>query len=250
MIYLDTKIFENMTSNLSIMTVNFNTPEFIFALYNSLKKQNSWFQGTFYVIDNSDIKVLSKFNSKEIEIYHFDNNLYHFLDILPKSKYKVAGNYNSARHAFTIDWGIKNIIKTDHLLLLDSDIILNKDIEFLYREFVANNYALMGYKRTTYEKFCIAPWFCFINVKMMRELDLNYFDQNRILYVNDNLKYDTGASLYEDFISHNKKIKEYNNDNEFYIHLKGGSVKQINKTDYLKKYSEFFSNKPIPLMSS
>ncbi len=225
--------------NLTILTVNFNTPEYIFALSKSLIKFFPEYKNSLIVVDNSTKKVYAEGTYNNLKIVYFDNNNYKELEELKPSKYPAAGNYNSAHHSLTLDWSIKNLVKTDYLLLLDSDIVFTKQIKPYYDEFVKNDYALYGFKRTTYKCPTIAPWCCFINVKKMRELNINYYDFNRILYVNDNLTHDTGASLYEDFIKAGCKIKE-TQDNYFWLHFKGGSVFKDRGMMWLKQHSQYW----------
>lgn len=223
--------------NLTIMTVNFNTPEFIFTLVSSYKKYNRWCNEKIYVIDNGTVKDIPAGEYADFILENFDKSLYHDLEKYEKtSKEKTLA---SAHHSFTIDWFIKNRVKTDYLLLLDSDIIFKRSFENEFREFVENDYGLYGYERTNYLCHCIAPWACFINVKKMKEQNLGYFDINRILYVNDNLTHDTGASLFEDFKKRNVKIKS-TADNTFYIHLKGGSLNKQKRVEFIKKYKEIW----------
>ena len=228
-----------MENNLSILTVNFNTSEYIFALNKSLRKYNKWYSSPITVYDNSTKKELPEGDCGELDIKYVDDKIYEVLNKLPKSKYPAAGNYNSARHTKTIDM-ILSECKSDYCLLVDSDIIFKQNFKPLFDDIVKNDYFLMGFKRTTYKKHCIAPWACFINLKKYRELNLSFFDFNRILYVNDNLDYDTGASLYEDAIKNHLKIKELP-DNSFYIHFKGGSVFKEKGLKWLKDNIKIWS---------
>lgn len=212
------------SNDLSIMTVNFNTPFFIHSLNKSIRKWAKWFNGKLIVLDNSTkVEKLPNIDTEELSIKHIDNSIYECIDKLPKSKYKVAGNYNSARHCITIDFGIKNFVNTKYLMLLDSDILFKTDFFKYFNKFRESDASLMGYKRTTYKIPCIAPWCCFINVEKMKSNNISFFDFNRILYVNDNLTHDTGASLYEDFVNIGEKVLELE-DNLYYKHFKGGSV--------------------------
>lgn len=95
-----------MTS-LSVCTVNFNTPEYIDALANSLHKTNSWITSLIEVFDNSTEAKLPLGKYKGLcNVHHVPDSIYHSIDILPPSKYSAAGKYNSARHAKTIDFFI------------------------------------------------------------------------------------------------------------------------------------------------
>ena len=225
--------------NLTILTVNFNTPDYIYALVKSLHKYASWYKKPLIVVDNSTRKVLPQGNACGMDVVYFDTHNYSVLQALPKSRYAAAGNYNSAHHSITIDWAIKNLVKTPYVLLVDSDIVFTRDFRSNYDLFVSGGYALAGYKRTQYACPTIAPWCCFINVKKMVELGLSYFDFNRILYVNDNLTHDTGASLYEDFKKHNLPVLE-TPDNLFWLHFKGGSVFKDKGIAWLVRNSQYW----------
>lgn len=223
--------------NLEIVTVNFNTPEFIFTLLSSFKKYNEWCNVKINVIDNSNFPILPAGETEDLNIEYFDKKLYKNLEKFSKmSKEKTLA---SAHHCFTIDWYIKNRAKSDYLLLLDSDIIFKRSFEKEFKEFIENDYALMGYERMNYACHCIAPWACFINVKKMKELNISYFDIDRILFIKNNKTHDTGASLFEDFKKNNLKIKT-TEDNTFYIHLKGGSLNKEKRKEFIIKYKEIW----------
>lgn len=229
-----------MENNISIMTVNYNTPEFIFTLISSFKKYNKWCKTLkIDVIDNGVNKELPEGSFDNFTVKYFDKKLYSFLE---KYKYKSKDKtLASAHHSYTIDWYIKNVCKTDYLLILDSDIIFTRSFETELNDFIKNNYFLMGFERTNYKCHCIAPWACFLNIKKMKEQKLSYFDINRILYVNGNVTHDTGASLYEDAIKLNNKIKK-TKDNTFYLHLKGGSLDRSKRMKFILKYKKIWDD--------
>ena len=226
--------------NLTLLTVNFNTPEYIFALSKSIKKFFPEYKNKLIVVDNSTRKTFDAGMTGDLNVVYFDDTLYKELEALPPSKYTIAGNYNSAHHCLTIGWAINNLVKTDYLLLLDSDIVFTKNVKPFFDDFINNDYSLYGFKRTTYKCPAIAPWCCFINVKKMRDLNITYYDFNRILYVNDNLTHDTGASLYEDFVRAGCKIKETPN-NYFWLHFKGGSVFKDRGILWLNQHRQYWS---------
>lgn len=190
-----------MTRNLTIFTVNHDTPEFVYTLVSSYVKHNSdWLDVKISIIDNS-VKSNTFIDGeyRNFTVESFDKSLYDCLKLY--SKTSKDPTLASAHHALTIDWFIKNRVNTDYLLLVDSDIVFTRSFENEYKEFMNSNYIMSGYKRTTYVKPCIAPWACFINMQQVKQYKLNYFDINRILYVNGNSQYDTGGSFYEDCIN-------------------------------------------------
>ena len=223
-------------SNLTIATVNFNTPEYMFALSHSLKKYNAWYTDAIQVYDNSTIKVFPQGtiyspDTTPLSIKYVDDSIYQPINELPPSKYPAAGNYNSARHAITIDY-LMSFVTTPYLLLLDSDIVFITNFISVFDYFIKSNAVMQGFLRDTYKHKCIAPWACFFNMTLIQAHNLKFYDDSRILYINDNTDYDTGASLYEDAHKLNLRIN-YTKDNTFYRHFKGGSVFKDNGIAWL-----------------
>lgn len=89
--------------NITALTVNYNTPDFLERLLLSLRK---YYDMPFLVVDGSDSRNYEKikiFTDKyDVEIHHFDYNIHHG----PGMAYGIQ------------------YIKTDQILLLDSDLIV------------------------------------------------------------------------------------------------------------------------------
>ena len=175
-------------------------------------------------------------HTKDLIVEHFDNTLYRALESYSASS--TEPTLASAHHALTIDWAIWNRVNTDYLLLLDSDIIFKQSFKEYYVQFVQGHYALMGFRRDTYRMPTIAPWCCFINIKLMKQYNLRYFDINRILFVNGNTDYDTGASLLEDFEQRHCLVKTHP-DNLYTIHLKCGSNNPQKHEQFILKNRQY-----------
>lgn len=218
-----------MTCNLTILTVNHDTPEFIYTLVSSYLKYNrNWLNTKITIIDNSvKSHVFADGEYEHFTIETIDDSLYESL-----TKYcntTKEPTLASAHHALTIDWFMKNRVNTDFLLIIDSDILFTRSFEQEYNEFVKSSCIMSGFKRITYIKPCIAPWACFINMRLVKQYRLNYFDINRILYVNNNMQYDTGASFFEDCVKNGCKVNALEKDNTFYLHMKRWYIEH-NKT--------------------
>ena len=69
----------------------------------------------------------------------------------------------------------------------------------------------------------LAPWFTLVNAYKFNRLGLKYYDENRMLFVNNNTTHDTGAVFLEDCQCMGESIYELPDDTEYYIHYKGGS---------------------------
>ena len=222
--------------NLTIATVNFNTPEYIFALCHSLRRHNPWYSEPVLVFDNSETKTFKEGTAllddmPPITIKHVDDSIYNDINNLPVSKYPAAGNYNSARHAITIDW-LMCYVHSSILLLVDSDIVFTTNFSAVVGYFIKSGAVMQGFLRDTYAHKCIAPWACFFNMDLIHKHGLAFYDKTRMLYINNVLDYDTGASIYEDAINLGLKIN-YTKDNTYYRHFKGGSVFKDNGLTWL-----------------
>lgn len=227
-----------MINDLTIATVNFNTPEYIHALAHSIAKYTPSYHNALYVVDNGTTNRLPNGRLTMngicmLDVHHVDTSIYTDIDKLPPSKYPAAGSYNSARHAKTIDW-MMNRITTKYMLLVDSDVVIIQNIESIINDFINSHATLMGYKRTTYKHPCIAPWACLIDLQSIHAYNIKFYDATRMLYVHDLVDYDTGASFYEDVINNGLHCIE-TADNTYYRHFKGGSVYKEQGLAWLSK---------------
>jgi hypothetical protein len=208
---------------LTLATVNFNTPKYIEVLCSSLYKSNPWFNGVVHVYDNSDKTPLTPGQYAGYFVHNVDTSLYSEFNSMPRVNDPGWRNYASAKHAKSLQYIIDST-QTDFLMILDSDIIFTDSFERLFNIFVKSNSVMCGYirKPVGYSER-IAPWCTLLNLRLMRQLQLKYYDETRILYVNGNMKDDTGASILADCRESNYPIIELPQDNMFYFHFKGGS---------------------------
>lgn len=141
-------------------------------------------------------------------------------------------------HSPSVDTALK-ICNTRYALLVDTDIIFHTNIEFLYRRFVQNNYAIMGEvcgDRAGFRLFTrVHPWFCFIDVEQTGKF--NYHDQARIDATDSNVfytscpltrimehkRYDVGATFFEDVHKAGMKVGNMKPDPRIYVHYEGMS---------------------------
>lgn len=207
-----------------------------------------------YVFDNSDKEP---FTYIQDNITYYDNtkgqyiNFDEWLKKYPeRTKSKGSfNNYGSAKHSVSIQKCIELI--NDNFILLDSDILLRRDISP-----IANNkYVFVGQSGTETSKrwplHRVFPWFCYLNVKMMKEKKISFFDEKRMygLYYNKKSElYDTGTSFLEDI----KNLPKLEITNLKYIlHYKGGSYsnnngKRISAKQWLSQYKRYW----VPTMKN
>ena len=217
-----------MSSNKNIVIIHYNTPYLTECLVRSVNKFVK--DAKIYIFDNSDKDPFTaKFDNVIIldntkgQIIDFDKWLKKYPDRVNTSAFK--NNYGSAKHAYSVQKFME--ISNDNFILLDSDILLKKDITDIIDEncaFVGNTEfwkARVGTAKRTKER--AIPYLCYINVKKCKEANINYFDGERIYGLTKNGdNYDTGASFLEDIKNKNLKWKKISTQN-YIVHYKAGS---------------------------
>ena len=194
-----------------VAIVHFNTPELTEACVWSLRKHG----GQDYhvtIFDNSDrLPFTAKMENVEVidntkgQIIDFDAELAKF----DKAESGSINAYGSARHMMSIQklWDIL----PDGFLLLDSDVLIKADVDFMFQE----DQCAVGHLQNPQpgNRFNIprlVPIVCYINVPLCKECGLTYFDPERAWMIHSpsmsdrNNWYDTGASFYEDIHAHKK----------------------------------------------
>lgn len=202
-------------TNAAIMSINKTTPGCSIFIFDNSDKEK--FENTFEnvtVIDNT-----------HGEIIDFDE----WLSSIPKEKkrtdYNYCRNYASAKHCYTIQKIIE--ILDEPFVLMDSDVLIKKDISGLFRDDLLYVGELCGNR--------LAPFICFINAKMCNELGVRYFDEKRMLGIDGRpgIMYDTGSIFY----SNAKKYKHANiRVTDYIVHLGAGSYKKTNEN--IRKWLE------------
>ncbi len=210
-----------MNNLVNICIVHFNTPLLTECLVKSINKFTP--NSKIYIFDNSD---KFPFIYRQDNIVYFDNtkgqiiNFNEFLNKYPNKtpRYYKANKCASAQHCYTIQKCIELI--DDNFILLDSDVLLKKDITELFNDdyiFIGE----IGHAHNSYLR--VFPWLCYINVQKCKELNINYFNDQYMLGLNTNKEcdwFDTGSYFYNCCKTYNyKKI----NDNQYIEHLASAS---------------------------
>ncbi len=209
---------------INILIVHYNTPEMTECLVRSINK----FVGTdctIYIFDNSD-KL--PFTYRQDNIVLFDNtngqiiDFEEWLDGFENKGRDASHRYISARHCISIDKCFDLI--DDNFILLDSDVLLRRDISDMWDE----NFMYIG--ETSLSKMGVSrllPFACFINVKKCKKNSIRYFypDKMRGLSTGDGNKFDTGGG----FLFHAKDYEHMDIEiSDYIIHYKAGSCPGIN----------------------
>lgn len=190
-----------MEKTVNILIIHYNTPVLTEHLIKSINKFTP--NSRIYIFDNSDKET---FEIKQENITYFDNtkgriiNFDKWLQNYP-NRHKSGGRLNkwgSAKHAYTVEKCISLI--PDGFILLDSDVLLKRDISELFDE----KYVYVGeditQSKSTIKR--VAPFVCYINSKLCREKGIHYFNENYMhglfcTKVNKHAdSYDTGAAFF------------------------------------------------------
>jgi hypothetical protein len=225
---------------MNILTVHFNTPELTSALIKSI---NIFTQDAkIFVFDNSDQRPL--FDEDKAKVTYFDNTKGQLIDFekwLSQFPYRDASgnNFGSAKHTKSIDYCFELI--PDGFILLDSDILLTKDISIYWDQ----DYACSGEIRTTGKHRIgiprLLPFICYINVPMCKQHNIRYCNPQytwMLTKKDPDRFYDTGAWLIEDIRRNKLPIKTLLK-NDYSVHYGKASWKNGQKDPqiwWLNKY--------------
>jgi hypothetical protein len=120
------------------------------------------------------------------------------------------------------------LCKTDYALLVDTDVIFLKDHTEIFEQFKKLNLIMMGKiegsrgGKNIYNR--VNPWHCFINVKLMKENNLTYFNAKKMKdSFSENYIYDIGSTFFEDARNLNLNIGNVDLSNSYFLHLEGMS---------------------------
>lgn len=220
---------------INIFIVHFNTPELTEALIKSINKFVP--ACTIYIFDNSDKRPFLYIQDNLVYIDNTSGQIINFDEIMSTltldtiNTGAISNGYGSLKHTLTIQKWIQ--MTNESFILLDSDILLKKDITELYDE----EYLCVGDTRINpnkIERWC--PFCMFINVPEVKRKRYSFYNPNFMHGISGpgNI-YDTGAYFY--MITKYDHVKKICFD-EYGIHYGAGSwtkgqesIKNIKKMD-------------------
>lgn len=216
----------------NILIVHYNTPKLTEACVKSINKTTP--NCRIYIFDNSDREpFVNIFNNVEV----LDNKLGQIVDFekelkkYPNRRRSLGrfSKYGSFKHCISVDKCFDII--GDNFILLDSDVLIKRDLTPLYDEsciFCGEvvewswDRIIDGKKAPVHKR--VDPRICFINVRMAKEKGIRYFDEEHMVgtyYTDlDSDSYDTGCWFYEN--AHKFTNKQIHS-NDYVIHFGGGS---------------------------
>jgi hypothetical protein len=144
-----------------------------------------------------------------------------------------------SRHAPSVDKLIQEC-KTKYMLLVDTDIMLNKNIAELFKAFKTSGAALGGLQYGDRGDYLlhprVHPWFCIIDTEKVRELGVKFYDPERLSEPNDHdiskdRLWDVGSSFYYDLAVTHKQLVMNISIDDYMTHFEGMSwhVPSFNK---------------------
>lgn len=204
-------------NDITLLSVSYNNNLITGMMLKSLSKQISL--ENIIIVDNGD----------RIPV---DEGLKSCFNVVDNFNQKITGNYRqcSKNHCSTIDYVLKNLIKTKWCLLVDNDILFKPAAKTLLENLNENEFDCcgeIGWDDAPPER--LFPYFCLINVEKFKNDNLNYFDNDRCIGPGSKevgkrgpgtpcWYKDTGCSFLED-IQNKWKIKTIKLEN-FIVHLK------------------------------
>ena len=247
-----------------VAIVHYNTPELTRAAILSLRKQTGM-RYEVTVFDNSDRRPFGSIGDggsgcNDVAAYGtvrvIDNTKGKVIDFekelakYPEKCWDLAhkSNYGSAKHIMSVQklWELL----PGGFILMESDILLTRNINFLWDE----NYAACGkvrwFRGRSREKDRLLPFLCYLNVPKLTANGARYFDPTRCWALqpggmnNSANWYDTGASLLEDIIKTKPALvaRLYKDLDHYFVHYTGGSWRQSDVENQLKWLE---ANKPL-----
>lgn len=212
------------------------------------------------------IKSLFKQLKREIPVVIMDNGtklkctngMKEVFEVIDNTNYKIIPNYNqvSRNHCASIDYALKNCIKTKYVLLCDNDILYKPGLDLFFEKIdkIQNLNCVGEISKIKGSVKRVLPFFCIMNVELFKTI--NYFDKNRCMnhcitifnqngeyngrkLLNNKIIYDTGASFYEDLMKNKININEIKLDN-LIIHLASASWGKKNYLGWLDKHRNLF----------
>jgi hypothetical protein len=229
---------------MKIVIIHYNTPKLTISLLASLMKQN--ITNEIVIFENSDKMLLNAeelfdytlIDNSKNQVINFNNEI---KNLILKNKpseqalnhEKTGVNFGSVKHALTVQWLIDNL--NDDFILLDSDVLIKKDI----RDIVDTSVGFVS----DLNKYRVLPFLIYFNVNFLKQHDIHFFDGINIHPFKFGYNKDTGGSFLEE--CKNKKITYKKiNYNDYIVHYGSGSWRKNvkDKSRYQENYKNFTEN--------
>ena len=199
--------------DLTIVTCNYNTPELIVNLVKTIKKHHP-IPPYIYVLNTGS----SQYNTPWDDL--FPKN-----DSVIGVKYTNFGELTHGEAVNKMMYGPH--IDTRYILLVDSDVLFLQDISKPFEKFKESGCVIMGEitgdrgGKKIHNR--VNPWFCFMDLKVLRDYKIRFYDYFRSKVLNSDKIYDVGSTMYEEIIANGLKIADVKLENKYFKHYEGMS---------------------------
>ena len=230
---------QNKEKIINILIVHYNTPKLTECLIRSINKQVQH-NSNIYIFDNSDEMPLLYRQNNIVYIDNTEKQIIDFDEWLKRFEGRHRVCY-SAKHCYTVQKFID--LYNIPFILLDSDVLLKKDISELFD-------TSMGFIGDISNRKRVFPFICFINPEKLTEHGIQYFIEDKMYGLppnSNNYDWDTGAVLYD-----NRNVLPYKaiNYKDYIEHYTAGSYKedvfnilhkgQISKEKWIEKNKQYW----------
>lgn len=196
--------------DITLLTCIYNTPYLINPLFKSFDRHHDNYKKV--VVNTSDQNTLLRECDDILDSFGLHE------------KIKLSGS----SHGEAVNSALE-LIDTPHVLLVDSDIIFYKSFDTILERMIDGEFALGGEVvgnrggKELYPR--IQPWYCYINLKFLKENNIKFFDSDRtIKSKKDGIRiYDIGSTMFEDVVNAGGKIANFSVENKYFKHYEGMS---------------------------
>lgn len=225
----------------NVCIINYNTPRLVKVAIESLLQHTPDCKVT--VFDNFTIEPFRGMNGVDV----IDNTKGQIIDFnafhqqFPEREPDKSSGYGSPDHIRTVQELWKYF--PDGFVLMDSDVIVTKDISPLFDNSVAYVGDTQPVNDSRSPNRRVRPFICYINVKMCVEAGVTYYNKDKCWCLTHKRSvwkrkewWDTGTSFLYDCIAANLKGREIRCA-DYVIHLGGGSYRNKHKIkEFINKY--------------
>ena len=208
-----------------IAIIHYNTPELTRAAILSVRKHTPGCR--FTVFDNSDIRPFEPMSGVSVidntkgEVIDFNAMLARYPD-----KRQTANNHGSAKHIASVDYLFD--VLPDGFLLMDSDVLVKRDITPFFDEGVAWTGSIERKPPFPFMYERLFPYLLWINVPVLRANGIRFWHEGMVykLSYTGNRYYDTAGSLLKDCVEAGLTSREVNIF-DYVEHLGGSSCGRV-----------------------
>lgn len=226
--------------NRNIAIVHYNTPELTTALVRSINKHTPGCR--VVIFDNSTFRPFPATPGVEVidntmgQIIDFDAMLARYPD-----KVRTCNNHASSKHIASVDWLFDYL--PDGFVLMDSDILLKRDISDLFNESVAWMGEIERFPEYWFQTPRLYPFLLWINVPMCREHGIRFWAEGRSYKLSHTgIPYhDTGASFWEDCKAARLPGETIKLDG-YIVHFRGGSYGTASPDKWLNEHRDLYES--------